>query len=92
MNGEVLTGDSVSQVEFSFGSIQKVYPLEVNFDGVYFRVPLTQQDTFSFSTKKPLKYQARVLFNDGTVKSTTPVEFSVVESQSRGILPKGVSN
>ena len=86
INGKYITDKDVKQIEFSFDNIQKYYPKDVTFNGEYFIVPLSQKDTFSFSTKKSLNYQARVLFNDDSVKGTNPSEFVTIRSESREVL------
>lgn len=86
IGGKFITDKDVKKIEFMFDDIQKVYPKDVTFDGSYFIVPLSQEDTFSLPTKRIPKYQARVLFNDNTVKGTNPAEFTVVQSESKEVL------
>lgn len=87
MGGKYITDKDVKKIEFSFGDIKKFYPSkDVTFDGSCFIVSLLQNDTFSLPTMKICKYQARVLFNDDSVKSTTPKEFAVVETESKEVL------
>jgi hypothetical protein len=86
MGGNIITNNDIKTIEFSFGDVRKYYPKDVTFDNSYFIVSLSQKDTFSLSTRKVCNYQARVLFNDGSVKGTTPTEFSVIASESKEVL------
>ena len=86
MGGKEVLDNDVKKIEFMFDDVQKVYPKDVTFDGTYFIVSLSQADTFSFPTKRICKYQARVLFNDDSVKGTEPTEFTVVQSESKEVL------
>jgi hypothetical protein len=86
INGEEITDKDVKKIEFMFGDIQKIYPKDVTFNDSYFIVSLSQTDTFSLPTKRIPKYQARVLFNDDSVKGTNPIEFVVIQSESKEVL------
>jgi hypothetical protein len=86
MGDKAVTDKDVKKVEFMFGDIKKVYPDDVTFNGDNFIVPLTQEETFSFLPQLIYKYQARILFNDSSVKRTDQTEFTVVESQSKEVL------
>jgi vancomycin resistance protein YoaR len=86
IRGADILDKDVKKVEFSFENVKKTYPKNVSFDGSHFIVSLTQEDTLSLSTRRINNYQVRALFNDGRVKSTNPVEFIVVESESREVL------
>ena len=86
IDGNQITDKDVKQIEFSFDDVRKYYPKDVEFNGSYFIVPLTQVDTFSLPTKRFPKYQARVLFNDNQCKGTNPTEFTVVPSESKEVL------
>lgn len=83
---KAVTDKDVKKVEFMFGDVKKVYPGEATFNSDNFIVPLTQEETFSFLPQVIYKYHARILFNDGSVKGTDPVEFTVIESNSKEVL------
>lgn len=86
INGQPVVADDVKMVEFAFGEVIKTYPEHATFDNETFTVPLTQEDTFSLPSKEKLYYQARVFFNDESVKGTTPKEFKVQPSVSKAVL------
>lgn len=86
MSDKVITDKDVKKVEFIFGKVIKTYPENVTFNGENFIVSLSQEETFSFIPQVVYKYHARVLFNDNSVKSTEPTEFTVIESQSKEVL------
>ena len=86
IDGKIIVDKDVKTIEFTFDDVKKLYPQEVTFDGQHFIVPLSQSDTFSFSVKGFPKYQARVMFNDNSVKGTDPIEFTVVASESKEVL------
>lgn len=83
--------ESVSLVEFTFNDIRKLYngvDGEVSYDlaNKCFKVPLSQQETFSLKNKLPVKYQARVKFTDGSVKATSIYESYMLKSLSKEVL------
>jgi hypothetical protein len=84
--GTTLSSDNVKKVEFAFGKITKTYPKEVTFEEDAFIIPFTQEETFSFNKKEDLKYQARVMFLDNSVKSTPLYPISINESISKEVL------
>ena len=86
LNGTTLYPSDVKRVEFAFGNIIKMYPEDVEFSEDAFIIPFTQEETFSFNTKENLKYQARVMFLDDSVKSTSPYPISINESISKEVL------
>jgi hypothetical protein len=86
LKGVPLRSEDVKRVEFAFGKIIKMYPEDVEFTDDAFVVPFTQEETFSFNPDKNLKYQARVVFPDGRVKSTPPYPIKINESVSKEVL------
>ena len=86
INGNVITDKDVKIVEFTFGCSKKKYPQEVTFEDDCFIVPMSQKDTLSLPTKKPSRYQVRVMFKDDSVKGTDPKEFVVTPSESKEVL------
>lgn len=83
---KTITDNDVKMVEFSFGNINKKYPDNVEFEDGSFIVSLSQEETFSFLPMAIYNFQARILFNDGSVKRTEPAEFTIVASQSKEVL------
>ena len=86
MRGKVIKDTDVKTVEFVFGSIRKCYPEEVSFENDLFLVFLSQEETFSLSAKASCIYQVRVLFADGSVKGSDPIEVNVGVSASKEVL------
>ena len=84
MNGEYLTGDDVSRVEFAVGQLLKCYPETVRYENGAFVLPLSQEDTFALSGW--LRYQIRVLFPDGSVKASRVNGGIVADSISKEVL------
>ena len=89
-NGQPITASDVKKVEFAFcsGEVTKTYPSEdVEYDTELdsFRVRLSQEDTFKLSLCAT-KYQIRICFNDGTVKSTFESLMVVNPSISKVVL------
>lgn len=89
--GDYIDIENVSKVEFMFNDIRKVYDgvsedVTYNTSKKQFEVKLSQNDTFSLKNKLPIKYQARVKFNDNSVKSTIVYESYMLESISKEVL------
>lgn len=89
--GESIDIDSVSLVEFAFNDIKKLYDgasEEVTYDSSEkcFKVPLSQEETFALKNKLPIRYQARVKFQDGSVKATLIYQSYMLESISKEVL------
>jgi hypothetical protein len=86
-----ITASDVKEVELTIESegviLTKMYPEEAQYDEEKgaFCFPLSQQDTFTL-TKGKGKYQVRVLFNDGTVKSIDELQVKVKSSLSKAVL------
>lgn len=82
----VIDGQMVSEAEFTFGAIRKMYPDEVTYDAERqaFIVPLSQCETFLLQGN--VKYQARVKFTDGAVKGTRIGCSKVYDSISKAVL------
>lgn len=83
---QLIYADDVKAVEFSFGNIIKKYPDNVTFEGETFIVPLTQDDTFSLDETSNTNYQARVFFNDESVKCTDQLKIDIRPSISKVVL------
>lgn len=77
----------ISEVEFMFGNIRKLYPNDVTYDEVkgVFYIPLSQQETFSMINNE-IECQARVKFNGGSVKGTRIIKMRVMDSISKAVL------
>ena len=84
MSGSIVTPEDVSRIEFTFGKVVKHYPEDVSHDGNRYLVSLSQEDTFSLAGR--VKYQTRVLFADGRVKSSPVCEGDVSISISKAVL------
>lgn len=87
---QIIVADDVKGIEFAFGEVKKpcvikTYPEQATFDGDKFLCPLTQEDTFLLDPKKT-KFQIRVKFNDGSVKSTGTQAVNVVDAISNEVL------
>lgn len=89
-SGEDLDINDVSIVEFTFDNIRKLYGEggDVTYDNdlKLFRVPLSQQETFSLPENEIIKYKARVKFTDNHVDSTCVYNGYVEESLSKEVL------
>lgn len=86
INGQPIIADDVKMVEFAFGEVIKTYPEHATFGEEVFIVPLTQEETFSFSAKEKNYFQVRVFFNDESVKGTKTKAFEVQPSVSKVVL------
>jgi hypothetical protein len=88
INKEVLSLDDIKKIEFAFGdTLIKTHPSNsVMRDGDKLIVKLSEQDTYSLEQDVIQKIQARVTFNDDTIKFTKPKSFAAVETN----FPKGV--
>lgn len=83
--GTYLDLSNISKVEITIHNITKEYPGEVSYDSSLgaFLFPMTQKESFSMPIKKRLYAQARILYGDGTVYGTDPVDFFIGESLSK---------
>jgi len=83
--GTYLDLSEISAVEITLHNITKKYPGEVTYDSNSgaFLMPITQKESFSMPTKKRLYAQARILYSDGTVFGTDPLDFFIGESLSK---------
>lgn len=83
--GTHLDISNISAVEITIHNIVKKYPNEISYDidSGAFLFPITQQETFSLPKKKRLYAQSRVMYNDGTIYGTNPIDFFVGESLSK---------
>lgn len=98
VNGEDININDVSLVEFMFEDIRKIYGTyteegeEVTGDVTYdsdkkcFKVPLSQEETFSLTENNIIKYQARVKFTDNSVSGSCVYNGYVAESISKKVL------
>lgn len=84
MCGRYITPDDVDVVEFTFGNVVKNYPQHVSYSDGAFILPLSQEETFALAGM--IKYQTRVLFKDGQVKSTPVQNGNVSVSISKVVL------
>ena len=88
LDGELVTPENAAVVEVAFDSngakVLKTYPDGVNFENDRFILPLSQADTFALQGK--LRYQIRVLFMDGSVKSSEIITGAVKDSISKAVL------
>lgn len=84
MCGRYLSADEVLRVEFTLGKVVKHYPEEVTYEDGRFILPLSQEDTFALGGLT--KYQVRVLFADGSVKSSKVLKDNVSIAISKEVL------
>jgi hypothetical protein len=84
--GVVIDKSMVKEAVFTIGDIVKTYGEngEVTFQSGKWIVPLTEQETFSM--KGNIKWQARFLFTDGSIKGMKPKYDNVDESIDKTIL------
>lgn len=83
----LLNMDLVEAVEFTFGSIRKVYPDSATYDpdkGL-FSIPLTQQETFQLMDD-PVECQVRVKFYGGNVCASGVYRERLNKSLSKVVL------
>lgn len=84
-NGVVIKDTDVEWVEFCFEDIvTKNYPENISFDTDHFVIELSQEETFALEAT--VRYQIRVKYTDGTVKSTPTKYATVYESLSKEVL------
>ena len=89
LNGEPLVMENVETVEFYIGGYRKLYPSEVTYDTSdgYFYIPVTQEETFSWTANSPVMLDARVKFIGGNVQGIEkPVSIGVVDAVSEEVL------
>lgn len=80
VNGAELPVEETERVEFMTGPVRKTYPEEVAYDAQsgYFRVRLTQEDTFSLPEDTDVRFDVRVKFRSGSVIGTQKITVAVV--------------
>ena len=85
-NGNIVDKSIVKKAVFTIGDIEKVYGDngEVDFKNGKWIIPLTEQETFTM--KNSIKWQARFLFTDGSIKGVEPKYDNVKESINKTIL------
>lgn len=89
LGGEAVTAESVELVEFMLGDVRKLYPGDAEYDAdmQQFRVPLTQEDTFSLPEDDAVRLDVRVRFRGGTVLGTKKyVPVVTLDAVSREII------
>lgn len=98
VNGEDIDIEDVSLVEFMFEDVRKIYgeyvvgsetitgDVTYDSDEKCFKIPLTQEETFSLSENNIIKYQARVKFTDNSVSGSCVYNGYVAESISKEVL------
>ena len=71
MDLQLLDIEAIASAEFTFGTVRKLYPGDVDYDGEkgVFQVPLSQEDTFQFRNGA-VECQARVKLQGGAVLDT----------------------
>jgi len=78
IDGQTVTEKDVARVDFIFGTLIKSYPQNADCitceDGV-FTVSLTCKDTAQIPAPKQWHLQAKVTFNDGSVKPSKCTPF-----------------
>jgi len=76
---EVLTANDIVKAQFVVGNVEKFYGDggTVGFDDEnnVFLIPLTEEETFAM--KGMIKWQVRVVYNDGTIEGTVPTTENV---------------
>jgi hypothetical protein len=80
LNGETVSKDDVSVVEFYIGGVRKVYPIDVTFsdEDKCFYVPLTQEETFGFEANSAVAVDMRIKFKGGDVIGAKNMEYITV--------------
>ena len=90
-NDNVITADKVTKGQFIFGKYEKFYGEEGKVQWSEqlqaFLFPLTEQETFELTGV--IKYQARLLLNDGSVSGSVPENYYVYESITKNIISNG---
>lgn len=85
VGGIVVTATDVDEIELTFSNgLKKNYPGDMEFDTDHFNVSFTQEETFSLNGN--VKYQVRVLFAGGDVKSSPKFNSMIAESISKTVL------
>ena len=90
-NDNVITADRVAKGQFIFGKYEKFYgeegEVQWSDELQAFLFPLTEQETFELNGV--IKYQARLLLNDGSVSGSVPENYYVYESITKSIISNG---
>lgn len=90
LDGDDININDISKVEFMFNDIRKTYgeDEDVTYDTneKCFKVPLSQEETFSLQGNKSIQYQARVKFTDDSVMGTCIYSGYIQESLSKEVL------
>lgn len=90
-NDNVITADRVTKGQFIFGKYEKFYgeegEVQWSDELQAFLFPLTEQETFELNGV--IKYQARLLLNDGSVSGSVPENYYVYESITKSIISNG---
>ena len=90
-NDNVITADRVTKGQFIFGKYEKFYgeegEVQWSDELQSFLFPLTEQETFELNGV--IKYQARLLLNDGSVSGSVPENYYVYESITKNIISNG---
>lgn len=84
IDGQPLDINVIESVEFVFGRVTKIYPIDVKLLGSDFIVNFTQEDTMKMA--EIIRYQVRVKFKDGQVKGSEMYTGKLKYSLSREIL------
>lgn len=81
INDTTIKDTDINTVEFAFDSLIKSYPdNDVTYDGEFFVVALSSEDTLSIPTYGERHIQANVHFKDGSVKPTACIAFAMEHS------------
>lgn len=88
LDGQAITPNNVTSVEFMVGDIRKTWPETATFDDatLKFKIPLTQKNTFALR-KGYINVQARAVFQDGSVVGGESEPGAIMFSRSRSVLP-----
>lgn len=90
LGGDYININDISKVEFMFNNIRKTYgeDEDVTYDTneKCFKVPLSQEETFSLQSNHTMRYQARVKFTDDSIMGTNIYKGYIQESLSKEVL------
>lgn len=86
-DGQLITPDMVSKIEFAIGDVIKTYPDQASYDdqtGEYL-CPITQEETFAMEDGAQT-VQVRIQLSSGDVFGSSSGKVNVKESISKAVL------
>lgn len=88
INGQKVSKDDIDVLEIYFGKTTRyLYPGTLELDDDFVYIPLTQEQTFGLSAKKPVEVDGRIKFKNGEVHGTkTKAVVTIADATSEEVL------